>query len=290
MPDFVLQFKTIISVIVIAVFLALLVAESRFSLRKGKRSKIERYLINIGVSGLALATGAYVVAPVALSLVSWTSETSFGLLRLISLPFIAEFAIGFLLMDLSFYYWHRANHSIPLLWRFHNVHHVDPDLDVSTSFRFHFGEVLYSVAFRALQVGLLGISLFTYLAYELVFQCATVFHHSNLRLPITVERWLNKIIVTPRMHGIHHSIVKDETNSNYSVVFRWWDWMHGTLRLNVKQSDVVIGVPAYLEPGDNKFLNLLILPFRKQREYWRLRDGKQSERRPLSGGENILLT
>jgi sterol desaturase/sphingolipid hydroxylase (fatty acid hydroxylase superfamily) len=289
MPDFVRQFEITTSVIIVAVFLALLMIETRFSLRQGKRSKIERVLINVGVSALALATGAYVVAPVALRLASWTSESPFGLLRLLSLPFTAEFILGFLLMDLTFYYWHRANHSIAFFWRFHNVHHVDPDLDVSTSFRFHFGEVLYSLGFKALQVYLIGISLLTYLVYELIFQCATMFHHSNVRLPITVERCLNKVIVTPRMHGIHHSIVKDETNSNYSVIFRWWDLMHGTLRLNVKQSDVVIGVPAYVHPEDNKFLNLLVLPFRKQREYWRLPDGKQPERSSLSGDENILL-
>ena len=288
-PEFLRQFEITTSLIIIAVFLTLLMIETRFSLRQGKRSKIKRFLINVGVSVLALATGAYVVAPVALGLASWTSESQFGLLRVMPLPFTAEFILGFLLMDLTFYYWHRANHSIPLFWRFHNVHHVDPDLDVSTSFRFHFGEVLYSVGFRALQVYLIGISLFTYLVYELVFQCATIFHHSNVQLPIAVERCLNKVIVTPRMHGIHHSIVKDETNSNYSVIFRWWDLIHGTLRLNVRQSDVVIGVPAYLDPKDNKFLNLLILPFRKQREYWRLPDGKQPARSLLSGDKNILL-
>jgi sterol desaturase/sphingolipid hydroxylase (fatty acid hydroxylase superfamily) len=289
MPDFVLESKTLISVIVSGVFLGLLILETRFSLRQQKRSKIERYLINIGVSGLALGTGATIVAPVALRLASWNSERSAGLLRVLSLPFIVEFALGFLLMDLSFYYWHRANHSIPLFWRFHNVHHIDPDLDVSTSFRFHFGEVLYSVGFRALQVYLIGISLFTYLVYELVFQCATMFHHSNVRLPIRVERWLNKIVVTPRMHGIHHSIVKGETNSNYSVIFRWWDLMHGTLKLNVNQSDVVIGVPAYQGPEDNKFWNLLVEPFRKQREYWHLPGGNQPERGRLTGSKNILL-
>src|ERR671918_230556 len=285
-PEFLRQFEITTSLIIIAVFLTLLMIETRFSLRQRKRSRMERYLINMGVSGLALATGGYIVAPVALTLASWNSESSFGLLSMISLPFTAEFILGFLLMDLTFYYWHRANHSIPLFWRFHNVHHVDPDLDVSTSFRFHFGEVLYSVGFRALQVYLIGISLFTYLAYELVFQCATMFHHSNVRLPITVERWLNKIVVTPRMHGIHHSIVKEETNSNFSVVFRWWDLIHGTLNLDVKQSEVVIGVPGYLEREDNKLLHLLILPFRKQREYWRLPDGKKPER-SLSGAENI---
>jgi sterol desaturase/sphingolipid hydroxylase (fatty acid hydroxylase superfamily) len=289
MPDFVLQFKTIISVMVFVVFLALLGFETRFSLRQAKRSKTGRFVINVAVSGLALATGAYIVAPVALRLASWNSENSFGLLRVISLPFSVEFILGFLLMDLTFYYWHRANHSIPFFWRFHNVHHVDPDLDVSTSFRFHFGEVFYSVGFRAVQVFLIGVPLFTYLVYELVFQCATMFHHSNVRLPISFERWLNKIVVTPRMHGIHHSIVKDETNSNYSVIFRWWDLMHGTLKLNVNQSDITIGVPAYLKPEDNKLLKLLMLPFRKQREYWRLPEGKQPARGVLKQAENILL-
>jgi sterol desaturase/sphingolipid hydroxylase (fatty acid hydroxylase superfamily) len=91
------------------------------------------------------------------------------------------------------------------------------------------------------------------------------------------------------MHGIDHSIVKDETNSNHSVIFRWWDLLHGTLRLNVKQADVVIGVPAYMDPQDNKFLNLLILPFRKQREYWRQTDGKQPERRVPSDAKNLPL-
>jgi sterol desaturase/sphingolipid hydroxylase (fatty acid hydroxylase superfamily) len=290
MPEFAPTFETIIGVVVASVFVALLIFETRFSLRQPKRPKAQRFVINVGVSALALGTGAYIVGPIAFRLSEQSSETSFGLLRLVPLPYAAEFVAGFLLMDLTFYYWHRANHSIPLFWRFHNVHHVDPDLDVSTSFRFHFGEVLYSVGFRALQVYLLGISLFTYLVYELVFQCATMFHHSNVRLPITVERWLNQIVVTPRMHGIHHSIVKDETNSNYSVIFRWWDLMHGTLKLNVNQSDVVIGVPAYLGPEDNKFWNLLVQPFRKQREYWRLRDGKQPERARLEGSKNSLLS
>jgi sterol desaturase/sphingolipid hydroxylase (fatty acid hydroxylase superfamily) len=289
MPDFVRQFGIITSVIIIAVFLTLLMIETRFSLRQAKRPKAQRFVINVGVSALALATGAYVVAPMALRLASWTSESHFGLLHVMPLPFTAEFILGFLFMDLTFYYWHRANHSIPFLWYFHNVHHVDPDLDVSTSFRFHFGEVFFSLGFKALQVYLIGISLLTYLVYELMFQCATMFHHSNVKLPIAVERCLNKVIVTPRMHGIHHSIVKDETNSNYSVIFRWWDLIHGTLRLNIKHSDVVIGVPAYLEPQDNGFLNLLILPFRKQREYWRLPNGQEPVRSPLSDRKNILV-
>ena len=261
-----------------SLYLALLIVETQFPLRQAKRPKSKRFLVNITLSGLAVAIGAYIVAPVALALAMRSTKASVGLLNVVSWPPIFKFIIGFLAMDLTFYYWHRANHVFPIFWRFHNVHHVDQDLDVSTSLRFHFGEVLYSVCFRSLQVYLLGIPVSTYLVYEVAFQCATLFHHSNVRLPIKLERALNKVIVTPRMHGIHHSIVKDETNSNYSVIFRWWDVLHGTLRLNIKQADVIIGVPAYMDAQDNKLLNLLILPFRKQKEYWRSTDGKQPKR------------
>ena len=167
----------------------------------------------------ASSPASLAVRPAALGLAFWAQAHSFGLLHLLALPFWAEVAVGVLWLDLTFYYWHRFNHLRPLLWRFHNVHHVDPDMDVTTSFRFHFGEVLYSTPFRVLQVGLLGISPVTYLLYEFLFNCATMFHHSNVRLPLALERLLNKIFVTPRMHGIHHSALGPETNSNYSVVF-----------------------------------------------------------------------
>jgi sterol desaturase/sphingolipid hydroxylase (fatty acid hydroxylase superfamily) len=270
MPECAPTFETVIVGVVASFAVALLLLETRFPLRQAKRSKAKRLVINIGISAIALALGAYVVGPLTLGLSAQSSEMFFGFLHLVSLPSAAKFVLGFLLLDLTFYYWHRANHAFRFFWRFHNVHHVDPDLDVSTSFRFHFGEVCFSLGFRALQIYLLGISVLTYLVYELAFQCATLFHHSNVRLPINIERALNSVIVTPRMHGIHHSIIKDQTNSNYSVIFRWWDLMHGTMTLNVKQSDVIIGVPAYLEPQDNGFLNLLILPFCKQRDYWLL--------------------
>jgi sterol desaturase/sphingolipid hydroxylase (fatty acid hydroxylase superfamily) len=288
MSEIVPTFETLAGGVLAAVYVALLIIETQFPLREAKCPKPKRLLVNVCLSGLALATGVYIVAPVALVLAMWSAETSFGLLNVLSLPPTLKFIFGFLAMDLTFYYWHRANHAFPLFWRFHNVHHVDQDLDVSTSLRFHFGEVFYSVGFRALQVYLLGISMLTYLVYDVAFQCATLFHHSNVRLPLRLERALNKIIVTPRMHGIHHSIVKEETNSNYSVIFKWWDVLHGTLRLNIKQADIIIGVPAYMKPQDNRLLSLLILPFRKQRDYWRLTDGKQSLRLS-SGARNLLL-
>jgi sterol desaturase/sphingolipid hydroxylase (fatty acid hydroxylase superfamily) len=111
-----------------------------------------------------------------------------------------------------------------------------------------------------------------------MFQRETVFHHSNLRLPVTIERLLNRVIVTPRMHGIHHSIVMEETNSNYSTIFRWWDVMHGSLNLGIRQSEVTIGVPAYSSPDDNGVLALNAMPFKRQRDYWKMPDGSHPVR------------
>ncbi len=259
-------------------FLLLLVLESLRPLRRLKRTRSRRYLVNTALTGLGFITGVLVVRPAALVAALWTEGRPIGILHLASLPLAVQVAAGVLLMDLTFYYWHRLNHTRPLLWRFHNVHHADPDMDVSTSFRFHFGEVLYSTLFRLLQVALIGVLPITYLVYELVFNCATMFHHSNLRLPVAWERRLNRVFVTPRMHGVHHSVVGSETNSNYSVIFSWWDRLNRSLKLNVGQSDIVIGVPGYLLPRDNRILPMLALPFHRQRPYWRWPSGKASLR------------
>ncbi|NIO11725.1 MAG: sterol desaturase family protein [Deltaproteobacteria bacterium] len=289
MHDSVGEIQRIIPYLVAALFLLLWVIEPQWSLRRPRRSRINRLTINAVVSTLALVTGGVVIVPLVFMLMDWCAANGYGLLQFTNLWAPLEVTLGFLLMDLTFYYWHRVNHTVPLLWRFHLIHHIDPDLDVSTSFRFHFVEVLYSSAFRTFQIVLLGISPLNYVIYELGFHCATLFHHSNVRLPITVERWLNKIIVTPRMHGIHHSTVQEETDSNFSVIFRWWDWIHKTLRLNVPQGEIAIGVPAYQLAEDNGILRLLVGPFRRQREDWRFADGGEPSRMPATFERTKLL-
>jgi len=251
-------------------FFLFLLLERVLPLRRRSQNMATRWTVNAVFTTLAFLTGFLVVRNTTLLLTDWTTEHSFGLLHWLPLGETGQWMVGFLLMDLTFYYWHRANHSIRFLWRFHNVHHMDPDMDVTTSFRFHFVEVLFSVGFRSLQVGLLGVGPAIYMFYELVFQTATMFHHSNWRLPITIERLLNKVIVTPRMHGIHHSSIEEQTNSNYSTVFRFWDLINRSLILNVIQSQIIIGVPGYRRAGDNKLGHLIVLPFLQQRDYWPL--------------------
>ena len=261
------------TIVVVVTLAALLVVERFLPLRLAARPLFGRLVVNAAISGLAFAAAMLLVRPAALSMLDWTSERPFGLVHVLPMPVAAQFIIAFLLMDLAFYWWHVANHRIAFLWRFHNVHHIDPDLDVSTAFRFHVGEVVLSTAFRIVQVGVIGLPAWMFAAYEIVFQANTLFHHSNVRLPIGMERLLNLVIVTPRMHGIHHSQVRDETNSNFSVVFSWWDRLHQTLGLNIPQAEIAIVVPGYAQEGDNSVANALLLPFRRQRDYWRRPDG-----------------
>lgn len=265
---------TVYGVVILAVFgVGLFLLERFVPLRRSVASLVGRLAVNLVFSGLALVVATLLVAPAVERSLGWLGEKPFGLVPLFALPAAVGGVIGFLLMDLSFYYWHLLNHRVPVLWRFHNVHHMDPDLDVTTALRFHFGELALSAGFRVVQILVIGVSPLTYAVYEVVFQANTLFHHSNVRLPIRLERPLNQLLVTPRMHGIHHSQVEREANSNYGVVFPWWDRLHRTLGLHVPQSAITIGVPAYSEPGDNRLWAALVQPFRRQRDYWRRPDG-----------------
>src|SRR5437867_7495281 len=138
-------------IVIGALALLLFLLERFLPLRKNARSLLARLIVNIAISALTFVAAVTLVRPAAQWALQWSAAKPFGLIHLVPLPAPLAFVISFLLMDLAFYYWHIANHRIPFLWRFHNVHHIDPDLDVSTGFRFHFGEVTMSVVFRVLQ-------------------------------------------------------------------------------------------------------------------------------------------
>ncbi len=263
-----------------ALFLLLLWRERKRPLRQRVQGWWDRLLINGGIAATAALTVRLTVIPVVVAVAHWAERADFGLVRWLPLSEPVQWGLAFLLLDYTVYIWHRLNHVVPFLWRFHHVHHTDLDLDVSTAFRFHFGELLLSVIWRSAQVALIGVPVLLALLFEVVLEGATEFHHSNWRLPVMWERRLAWVFVTPRMHGIHHSIVERETNSNWSVIFSAWDRLHRTLRLDIPQHQIVIGVPAYRDPQELGFLSLLRMPFRRQRPTWVLPSGAQPEREP----------
>src|SRR4051812_14401763 len=267
-----------------ALFAVLLLLQWKWPLRRAHFSVLRRVVRNFVMSVPAFVFLRLLLIPIPLAHTFWAQQNGIGLLNWLKLPSVIAAIVAFLLMDWAYYWWHWANHMIPFFWRFHNVHHTDLDLDVTTAARFHFGEILFSTGFLSLVLLLSGISPFTFLVFFVVFEGAVAFHHSNWRLPIGLERVLNLIIVTPRMHGIHHSIVQRETNSNWGTVFCWWDKLHRTLRRDIPQDAITIGVAGYRDEHELTLGKLWALPFRKQRE-WRLPNGEEPERVPQDVNE-----
>ena len=259
--------------------LGLILLQWKCPLRRQHFSAFRRTLRNafFSVPGFALARISLVPIPLLTS--DWASRHHFGLFHWLPfhLPSWLWITLGVVLMDYLYWWWHVALHLLPFLWRFHNVHHTDLDMDVSTGLRFHFGEVILSLPFRVFAVLLFGIDFWAMVAFELLFETSNLFEHSNWRLPLPVERFLNLFFVTPRMHGIHHSIVRRETDSNWGTVFCWWDQLHGTLRRDIPQDEITIGVASYRDEEELRWAKLLALPFRKQRP-WQLPDGSVPER------------
>jgi sterol desaturase/sphingolipid hydroxylase (fatty acid hydroxylase superfamily) len=254
-------FDTYGTLILISIFIILFILESKFQLRKRVQGRGRRLFINFVVSLPAFALLRILFIPAMVWLAVQNQSWQAGLIYWINASDTAEAFISFLLLDYSNYIWHILLHKLPILWRFHLVHHTDLDLDVTTAFRFHFGEMIASIVFRGAAVVLIGVSPVVMLIYEIAFEAATQFHHSNTKLPFKFEKFLNFLIVTPRMHGIHHSMVKGETDSNYSVIFSLWDRVHKTVRLNLHQNEIVTGVPSYADEKELTVGKLLKLPF-----------------------------
>lgn len=270
---------------VIAGFLLLFyLLELIWPLRATAHDRIKRYYKNIGLALVGLPLARLLLLPLSYFFAGWCAAHDIGLLHFFHAPFWLDALLSVLILDYGIYIWHRLMHLWPFLWRFHNVHHIDPDMDISTGIRFHFGEMLLSIPMRLLVIGLGGVSPWVVLFYEVVFETATLFHHSNLKIRKGLERMLAYFIITPKQHGIHHSKVQNESNSNYGTVFNFWDRLHRSLRLNIPQSKVEIGVPGYEAQADHRFGRYLILPFQKQRP-WRRRNGQipQRDRKDLGG-------
>lgn len=263
-------------------FAALLEVGRRHPLRKHITEPLPRhYLRNFLLTAFAGLTVHLTQKPIVQPLSALVEQRHWGLLQIRQLPRWLEAVLAVVLMDYSLYWWHVLLHRVPWLWRCHIVHHTDLKLDTSTALRFHFGEMVASVPWRAAQVLLFGVTPKTLALWQKATLYSVMFHHSNMRLPLALERWLSRLITTPRLHGIHHSIVEAEEGTNLSSGLIIWDYLHDTLRKNVPQDAVTIGVPAYRNPRELTVWNLLKLPFVRQRPSWQLPGDGPPERGPL---------
>ena len=201
---------------------------------------------------------------------TWTGNHDFGLLNWIT-TLIPEMSgwirtvFAILLFDLWMYIWHRLNHEIPFFWRFHRVHHSDPNMDVSTATRFHTGEILFSSILRVGVIMILGLELWELFIYEILVVIVVQFHHANINLPGKLDDYLRMIIVTPHMHKVHHSRWQPETDSNYSTIFSWWDRLLGTFRLHNPLHTIRMGLDEFDSEDDQKVTGMLKTPFKRKK-------------------------
>jgi sterol desaturase/sphingolipid hydroxylase (fatty acid hydroxylase superfamily) len=254
---------------VAALFVLLTWLEYRRPLRREVEAKTLRVSRNLTFAALAAITVQAVENPLVRPLAALAEHRRWGIANALPVPSWVAVAVALLLLDYTLYVWHVFTHRVPWLWRMHLVHHVDRDLDASTALRFHAAEVAASVPWRAAQIVVIGVSPDALALWQTCVLASILFHHANVRLPIALERALNLIIVTPRMHGIHHSAVHEHTDSNWSSGLTIWDRLHGTFRGDVPQDTITIGVPAYPRPDDVTLTNVLALPFVRQRPSWR---------------------
>ena len=252
-------------IVKIAGFLGILggffLLERRRPLRTETESKTRRNGRNLAVAGVGALAIHFAESPVIYPLAKIVQRRRWGLLKLVKLPRITELIAAILLLDYTLYLQHVLHHRVPLLWRFHAVHHVDLDLDASTALRFHFGEIALSIPYRIAQVLLIGVDPQLLLGWQMFLLFSILFHHSNVRLPKSVEARLVRFIVTPRMHGIHHSNEPENQNSNWSGGFTLWDSLHRTLNLEIPQHEIDIGVKGFERPDQVTLPKILTQPF-----------------------------
>lgn len=172
-------------------------------------------------------------------------------------------AADIVLLDLFMFWWHRALHQTPFLWRFHEVHHLDETLDTTSAIRFHFGEIFVGGLVRALAIVLLAIPFSSVVFFETLVLVCALFHHSNIALPPRLENALSKILVTPSLHWVHHHAIRHDTDSNYGTIFSFWDRLFHTKSPTRRSHAMPIGVEG---ERDMSLLKLMARPFTKHKQ------------------------
>jgi sterol desaturase/sphingolipid hydroxylase (fatty acid hydroxylase superfamily) len=183
-------------------------------------------------------------------------------LNALDLPSWAAVLLAVTALDLVIYLQHVMFHAVPALWRLHRMHHADLEFDVTTGLRFHPAEILLSMGLKLAAVAVLGPPPVAVLIFEVLLNATAMFNHSNIRLPLAVDRVLRLVVVTPDMHRVHHSIVPQETNSNFGFNLPWWDRLLGTYRAQpaAGHDGMVIGIEQFRTRRDLWLDRMLIQP------------------------------
>ena len=248
METFILAHEAVLR---LAAFAAVLAAMALWEVRAPRRarplSRRRRWPANLGIVVLntLLVRALFPAAAVGIALSAQTH--GWGLLNQHAVPAWAAVAAGIALLDLAIYLQHVTLHAVPALWRLHRVHHADLDIDVTTGARFHPLEIALSMLIKFAAIAALGVPPAAVVVFELLLNASSMFNHANVRIAAWLEPALCWLVVTPDMHRVHHSIERDETNSNFGFNLSLWDRLFGTYRARPRASQqaMTIGIPEF---------------------------------------------
>jgi sterol desaturase/sphingolipid hydroxylase (fatty acid hydroxylase superfamily) len=224
-------------------------------------------LVIVGIDGVLLRLMAMLAVPLAGTAAAvYASAHGIGIFNGLDWPEWIETALTIAVLDFAIWAQHVATHKVPVLWRVHQVHHADVDIDVTTAVRFHPVEIGLSVLWKMICVLLLGPSVFAVVLFEIILNAGAMFSHANIALPLPLDRALRRLIVTPDMHRVHHSVARREHDSNYGFNLSVWDRLFGTYTENPEKGHdaMTIGLPAYQSVEPTRLSWSLSLPFRAQ--------------------------
>jgi sterol desaturase/sphingolipid hydroxylase (fatty acid hydroxylase superfamily) len=235
--------------------------------RQQSITRKKRWPINIGLAVTNMLLMRFTVGGLAYLSAVHATEQSWGLLNLWDIPSWLAITVTLLLLDLAIYAQHVVSHKWPLLWRLHQVHHTDLEIDASTAVRFHPLEIIISMSYKVACIYCIGAHPMAVIAFEIILNGTATFNHSNINLPLKIDALLRWLLITPDIHRIHHSSVKTETDSNYGFSISLWDRLFKTYQASAKKSQTTleIGLPSHRNQQQLGFIHCLLLPFRPQR-------------------------
>lgn len=233
--------------------------------RVNEQDRQQRWPINIGLMVLGAILVRFTVGAVAYEAAVYAEAINVGLFNFFELPIFLGIIFTIILLDLVIYGQHVLSHKIPLLWKLHQIHHTDLAYDVTTGVRFHPLEIFFSMFVKVIAVFILGADPISVIAFEVILNSCAVFNHANVKIPLAVDKAIRKLLVTPDMHRVHHSVYRDETDSNYGFSISVWDRLFGTYNDQPKDGHInmEIGLEYARKKSDVSLKKLLLLPFKK---------------------------
>lgn len=251
----------------ISIFLLMVLWEYLSPRRQQPANRKQRWPVNLGLAVFNIAFMRITLGGAAFLTAVYSAENGLGLLNMAELPTEFGFILTLLALDLAIYGQHIISHKWPVLWRLHQVHHTDIAFDATTAVRFHPLEILISMVYKICCIILLGADPSAVIVFEIILNGAATFNHSNINVPVALDKKLRWLIITPDMHRIHHSTTRVETDSNYGFSISCWDRLFKTYTAEPKQEQTVmpIGLKSFRTMTELGLIPLLKLPFQKLR-------------------------